>query len=78
MARRFWQNESYDHVVRDKEEFRRIQRYIDLNPVRAGWWREPRSFGGRAREPPGKAASWQECPPYASAQRFALLGRVGR
>jgi hypothetical protein len=32
----FWQNESYDHVVRNEEEFRRIQRYIELNPVRAG------------------------------------------
>ncbi len=32
----FWQNESYDHVVRTDDEFRRIQRYIELNPVRAG------------------------------------------
>jgi putative DNA methylase len=28
----FWQNESYDHLVRSNEEFRRIHRYIELNP----------------------------------------------
>ena len=32
----FWQHESYDHVVRDPEEFRRIVHYIMENPVRAG------------------------------------------
>jgi REP element-mobilizing transposase RayT len=31
----FWQDESYDHLVRNGEEFRRIQRYIENNPVRA-------------------------------------------
>ena len=33
---RFWQDESYDHLVRDDREFRRVQRYIEHNPVRAG------------------------------------------
>jgi REP element-mobilizing transposase RayT len=32
----FWQNESYDHLVRTGEEFRRIERYIINNPVKAG------------------------------------------
>jgi len=32
----FWQDESYDHVVRNTTEFERIQRYIEQNPVRAG------------------------------------------
>jgi REP element-mobilizing transposase RayT len=32
----FWQDESYDHPVRDGEEFRRIQRYTEYNPVAAG------------------------------------------
>jgi len=31
-----WQEESYDHVVRDEDEFRAICRYIEENPVRAG------------------------------------------
>lgn len=32
----FWQDESYDRLVRDGEEFQRIQRYIENNPVKAG------------------------------------------
>jgi len=31
----FWQHESYDHVVRDKEELKRIVNYILNNPVKA-------------------------------------------
>jgi REP element-mobilizing transposase RayT len=40
----FWQNESYDHLVRAGEEFRRIQRYIELNPVKAGFVQRPEQF----------------------------------
>jgi REP element-mobilizing transposase RayT len=36
----FWQDESYDHVVRNEAEFERIRRYIEQNPVRAGLVRE--------------------------------------
>jgi REP element-mobilizing transposase RayT len=32
----FWQDESYDHVVRNEREFERIRNYIEGNPVRAG------------------------------------------
>ena len=32
----FWQDESYDHWVRDDRELQRIIRYIEANPVRAG------------------------------------------
>ena len=32
----FWGEESYDHVVRDDEEFVRIIDYIVQNPVKAG------------------------------------------
>lgn len=35
-GRPFWQDESYDRLVRDEDEFRRIRRYIEYNPVRAG------------------------------------------
>lgn len=31
----FWQDESYDHVVRNDEELRRIIEYIEQNPVKA-------------------------------------------
>jgi putative transposase len=32
----FWQDESYDHYVRDQREFERIGNYIEFNPVSAG------------------------------------------
>lgn len=32
----FWQHESYDHVVRDQNELRRIIKYVLNNPVKAG------------------------------------------
>jgi putative DNA methylase len=32
----FWQDESYDHLVRNAKEFDRIQAYIEQNPVTAG------------------------------------------
>jgi REP element-mobilizing transposase RayT len=32
----FWQDESYDRLVRNQEEFYKIARYIEMNPVAAG------------------------------------------
>ena len=32
----FWQDETYDHYVRDDEELLRIIHYIEMNPVKAG------------------------------------------
>ena len=32
----FWQQESYDHVIRDASEWRRIVTYVLNNPVKAG------------------------------------------
>lgn len=40
----FWQSESYDHLVRTPEEFRRIKRYIEWNPVKAGLVARPEQF----------------------------------
>jgi len=36
----FWQKESYDHWVRDRNEFEKIRRYIENNPVKAGLVRD--------------------------------------
>lgn len=51
-GRSFWQEESYDHVVRHEQEFERIRNYIEENPVRAGLVRQasdyPWSSAGRA------------------------------
>ncbi len=32
----FWQDESYDHVIRNNEEYTRIVNYVLENPVKAG------------------------------------------
>ncbi len=32
----FWQDESYDHLIRDGEDLEHATRYIIMNPVRAG------------------------------------------
>jgi Transposase IS200 like len=32
----FWRRESYDHWVRDENEWNRIAKYIEQNPVKAG------------------------------------------
>lgn len=37
----FWQNESYDHWVRDGKEFGRIVQYIEWNPVPADLVEQP-------------------------------------
>jgi REP element-mobilizing transposase RayT len=40
----FWQDESYDRWVRNREEFHRIHAYIELNPVRAGLVAAPEDY----------------------------------
>lgn len=45
----FWQDESYDHLVRSEAEFDRILFYIEENPVKAGLVSEPDSICGRVR-----------------------------
>jgi putative transposase len=40
----FWQDESYDRLVRDEAEFKRIASYIARNPVRAGIVETPEEF----------------------------------
>jgi REP element-mobilizing transposase RayT len=32
----FWQDESYDHVIRDNAELERVIQYVLYNPVKAG------------------------------------------
>jgi len=40
----FWQDESYDHIVRNGDEFQRIQRYIESKPVAAGLALRPEEY----------------------------------
>jgi REP element-mobilizing transposase RayT len=52
----FWQDESYDHLVRNRDEFGRVKRYIENNPVKAGLAAMPEGFlwssAGRPLGPP--------------------------
>jgi putative transposase len=40
----FWQEESYDHLVRHGREFDKIRDYIEENPVRSGLVREASEY----------------------------------
>ena len=40
----FWQEESYDHLVRNQREFEKIRWYIEENPVRAGLVGDARQY----------------------------------
>ena len=40
----FWQDESYDHLVRNGDDFRRITKYIEYNPVAACLARTPEEY----------------------------------
>jgi putative transposase len=40
----FWQDESFDHWVRDSSQFERIRSYIEQNPVKAGLANKPEDW----------------------------------
>lgn len=40
----FWQRESYDHLIRDDEEFSRLRHYVRNNPVKAGLCQRPEDW----------------------------------
>jgi REP element-mobilizing transposase RayT len=40
----FWQDESYDRLVRNQQEFKKIRWYIEQNPVTAGLVKDPAEF----------------------------------
>jgi REP element-mobilizing transposase RayT len=57
----FWQDESYDRIVRDDAEFRRIAGYIEMNPVKAGIVSTPEEF------------LWSSARPIANRPQAASL-----
>jgi putative transposase len=59
----FWQDESYDRLVRDQEEFQRIIRYIEMNPVKAGLAAKPEDFPWSSAGPiDNRPAGFQPAP----------------
>ncbi len=60
----FWQEESYDHLVRNAAEGERIRSYIEQNPVRTGLVREASQYRwSSAGWPTRTSAAVQEVPP---------------
>ena len=57
----FWQDESYDRLVRNQTEFRQIARYIEMNPVNAGIVAAPEEF------------LWSSARPIANRPQVANL-----
>ena len=66
----FWQRESYDHWVRNEEEWRRIAGYIENNPVKAG-------LVAVAEEYPWESAheTWRQRMTPASVRTSANVAR---
>ena len=56
-----WQAESYDHWVRDEQEFARIVAYIENNPVKAGIVTRPEDYGWSSAETSLGAAHTSVC-----------------
>jgi putative transposase len=55
-GRPFWQEESYDHWVRDEREMERIAAYIENNPVRAGLAARPEDYAWSSARERGTSA----------------------
>jgi REP element-mobilizing transposase RayT len=67
----FWQEESYDHLVRHEREFEKIKSYIEENPVRAGLVRVAREYRWSSAGWPtwGSAADLGSAPPSTGGSR---------
>jgi putative DNA methylase len=61
-GRPFWQDESYDHLVRNDEEFRRIWRYVESNPVTAGLAARPEEYAWSSAGRPGRPPQAEGLP----------------
>jgi putative DNA methylase len=59
-GRPFWQDESYDHLVRNGQEFARIQDYIECNPVKAGLAVSAEEYPWSSATPGGSPAASQK------------------
>jgi REP element-mobilizing transposase RayT len=69
----FWQEESYDRLVRHELEFEKIRNYIEENPVRAGLAKEAAEYRwSSAGWASGKGDRWVACGPRGSAPQQPL------
>ena len=58
----FWQDESYDHLVRNGDEFRRIQRYVENNPVAACLVARPEQYAWSSAWRPERPPQAEDLP----------------
>ena len=63
-GRAFWQEESYDHLVRTEAEFDRIRCYIEENPVAAGLVAETQEHPWSSAASRLKGGCGQDWPPH--------------
>jgi REP element-mobilizing transposase RayT len=63
-GRAFWQDESYDHLVRSAAEFERIRAYIEGNPVSAGLVAEAEQYPWSSAKSRLKGGCGQDWPPH--------------
>ena len=75
----FWQPESYDHLVRDQEDFDRCRNYIPQNPVKAKLARTPQdyvfssSFHAFENQSAGGSPALRESPALPDDRRAAIM-----
>ena len=60
----FWQDESYDHLVRSEAQFDRIRSYIEENPVKAGLVTEAQQYPWSSAASRLKGGCGQDWPPH--------------
>jgi REP element-mobilizing transposase RayT len=60
----FWQDESYDHLVRSPAEFDRIRVYIEQNPVAAGLVVDAEEYQWSSAAGRLKGGCGQDWPPH--------------
>jgi REP element-mobilizing transposase RayT len=61
----FWQDESYDHLVRSAAEFDRIRTYIEENPVAAGLVGEAQQYPWSSAASRLKGGCGHDWPPHS-------------
>jgi len=74
VGRTFWQDESYDHWVRDEEELLRIIHYIENNPVKAGLCANPQDWRWSSAR---YRSNWPIGQPYGMPSVVTTIGLSG-
>jgi len=73
-GRPFWQDESYDRLVRNREELERIARYIEMNPVEAGLAAAPEEFPWSSARPIDNRPQVDNLPHRALRRAVGAVG----